>query len=45
MTPVVKKSEYFLKNNQRLALVGALSFDIATRQFKFEPMVMGYSID
>lgn len=27
-----------------MSLVGALSFDIATKKFKFQPSIMGYSI-
>lgn len=44
MNPVVKKVAYYLRNGQSLAVVGVLSFDIASKKFKLEPMVMGFSL-
>jgi hypothetical protein len=34
MRPVVKKVEYFLRNGQRMAIVGVLSYDIATKKIQ-----------
>ena len=34
MKPIVKQVTYFIKNYQSLSLVGVLSYNFATKEFK-----------
>ena len=43
MKPVVKSVELNFKRGINMAIVGALSYDIATRKFKIEPSIMGFN--